>query len=272
MKPAGTLIEQPYAHQPPPAWARADGVSISTLEAGWFAGATLASLHTLVRAAPPFAGAWRNRLALQAAAASAKLAGHREDAAALRDAWFLRRPTDALSPAGAHLLAWRGLGRDSTDFSDAVVRRAAIGFGAAPDIRLDPLLAMTKAAERSHKNPLRRAAAVATGAVTIDPRHQFLGVWLADLVLARALRWPIPLPLLVTEMAHGTTPAAAGGPAKAPAGRQRRRPRRRPKHASPSPMRALPRPPSISPAISPDAPRPSPRSCQNCVPRAPGPW
>ncbi|WP_348628309.1 DUF1403 family protein, partial [Mesorhizobium sp. M4A.F.Ca.ET.050.02.1.1] len=62
-----------------------------------------------------WAGAWRQRPALAAAAATAKQAGRVEDESALRDSFVLARPSDILSgsttlgPAGLLLLAWRRL-------------------------------------------------------------------------------------------------------------------------------------------------------------------
>jgi hypothetical protein len=74
-------------------------------DAAFFAGASLALLDTILRENPPFAGALRQRLALRAAAACAKMARLREDAAALRDAEHLApggRRDDADQPRRAH--------------------------------------------------------------------------------------------------------------------------------------------------------------------------
>src|SRR5271169_4670230 len=80
------------ASAPPfPAWARAKNPPESEAEAGFLAGAALARLDAIVRETPPSAGAWRQRLALAAAAASVRQAGRREDEAALRDALHLTR-------------------------------------------------------------------------------------------------------------------------------------------------------------------------------------
>ena len=53
-----------------PAWARAQNPPETEAEAGFLAGAALARLDAIVRENPPWAGAWRRRLALRAAAAS----------------------------------------------------------------------------------------------------------------------------------------------------------------------------------------------------------
>jgi len=66
-------------------------------------------LDNLVRAAPAWSGAWRQRQALTCAAAAMRLAGRSEDEAALRDAFTLRQPGAALGPAGSIFLAWKRL-------------------------------------------------------------------------------------------------------------------------------------------------------------------
>ena len=53
-----------------PAWARAKNPLESEAEAAFLAGAALARLDAVVHENPPWAGVWRQRLALQAAAAS----------------------------------------------------------------------------------------------------------------------------------------------------------------------------------------------------------
>jgi len=74
-----------------PGWATPRGPVESAAEAAFLAGAALNTLDNLVRAAPPWAGAWRQRLALKAAAAAVRRIGHREDEGALRDAWICAR-------------------------------------------------------------------------------------------------------------------------------------------------------------------------------------
>src|SRR5277367_7136510 len=91
-----------------PAWARAVHAPETEAEAGFLAGAARARLDAVVRETPPWAGAWRQRLALHAAAASVARAGRNEDEPALRDAHHLTRSGDP-GPAGRRLLAWRAL-------------------------------------------------------------------------------------------------------------------------------------------------------------------
>lgn len=61
-------------------------------------GAAVATLDTVVRRDEKWAGAWRQRLALAAAAVTARQAGRSEDEAALRDSLLLTCPGDFLPP------------------------------------------------------------------------------------------------------------------------------------------------------------------------------
>ena len=102
----------PAASPPPfPAWARAVNAPETEAEAAFLAGAALARLDAIVRENPPWAGVFRQRLALSAAAANVRRAGRTEDEAALRDAFHLSRPGGDPGPAGKFLLACRELGR-----------------------------------------------------------------------------------------------------------------------------------------------------------------
>jgi len=109
--PSGMLARPEFVRRPRaarplpraafPAWARAVQAPETAAEAGFLAGAALARLDAVVRENPPWSGAWRQRLALQAAAASVRRAGRNEDEAALRDALHLTRSGADPGPAGA---------------------------------------------------------------------------------------------------------------------------------------------------------------------------
>ncbi|TIV61911.1 DUF1403 family protein, partial [Mesorhizobium sp.] len=58
-----------------PAWALTDGRAMHDADAAFQAGAALSTLDSLARGQPAWAGAWRQRLALNCAAASMRLAG-----------------------------------------------------------------------------------------------------------------------------------------------------------------------------------------------------
>jgi Protein of unknown function (DUF1403) len=123
---AETILPVP----PVPGWARSgapvtdtDADSGADSGAAFRAGAALAMLDGRVRAGVPFDGAWRRRLALKAAAASARIARRGEDEA------MLRHGGDDPGPAGRMLVAWRGLDRSAplADDSGAVARRRGAG-------------------------------------------------------------------------------------------------------------------------------------------------
>jgi hypothetical protein len=114
---------------PLPSWARNEPPVTDTEAhsgAAFQAGAALAMLDARVRADAPFAGVWRRRLALKAAAASARIARRGEDEATLRDVFFLRHGGADPGPAGRMLEAWRGLDRSAPLSDDAVFHVADI--------------------------------------------------------------------------------------------------------------------------------------------------
>lgn len=124
------------------------------------------------------------------------MTGRREAEADLRDAWFLRAKGAALGPAGEHLQAWRLLASNST-LSREGLERAALCFGLNASIPLTEIFALT---EREDGNPVRAAAHTAAAVTKLNPAAELLGLWLADFVLARRLRWPQPVPLLAAKI------------------------------------------------------------------------
>ncbi|WP_353023267.1 DUF1403 family protein [Mesorhizobium sp. M1403] len=171
------------------------------------AGAAIGALDAVVRRQERWAGALRQRLALSAAAVTARQAGRVEDEGALRDAMLLARPGDFLSvgPAGLLLLAWRRLAARSGDELLTEKNLAAVleEFGYAPDDEVVSDLAAD----------LRQLAAgagmIATlaGTFMAAERHGFaraVGAWLADALLAQRMGWTHAVPLLGAEAALGT--------------------------------------------------------------------
>jgi hypothetical protein len=197
--------DKPPLPRPLPAWARAPDARVDASDCALFAGAALAALDPIVRAPVAFAGVWRQRLALRAAAATVHMTGRREAEADLRDAWFLRAKGDALGPAGEHLQAWRMLASNST-LSLEGLRRVALCFGLNPSSSFAEIFAVT---DREDGNPIRAAAQTAAAVSKLNPAAEFLGLWLADFVLARRLRWPQPVPLLATKISDPTIRRAA---------------------------------------------------------------
>jgi hypothetical protein len=111
-----------------PRWARCDGPGKAGPgrdgEAAFETGAAFAALHIRVMANAPFAGAWRRRLALKAATASARMARRGEHEEMLRDAFYLRTSAADAGPAGRLLVAWRVLDR-SAPLEDQVITHVA---------------------------------------------------------------------------------------------------------------------------------------------------
>src|ERR1700760_4287214 len=135
MRFAAATTEKAIRPSPLPAWARPAHAYFEQGDSGLFAGAALAALDAIIRSEPVFAGVWRNRLALRAAAATVRMTGRPEDEDALRDARFLRSKGDALGPVGEHLQAWRALVANST-LSLEALKRAGRSFGLGPSAPL----------------------------------------------------------------------------------------------------------------------------------------
>ncbi|MGO4408378.1 DUF1403 family protein [Bosea sp. RAF48] len=185
-----------------PGWAVPRGLVTSDVEAAFLAGSALNSLDHLVRAAPPWAGAWRQRLALKSAAEAVVLAGRTETETQLRDAWLLRMPGADPGPAGNLLAAWKSLAERSPNVSPDRLRRAVNRLGLRWSDNLVSLVDHFEDLARSGQPAPLAAAAIAAEVQRLRPDTGLLGWWLADQVLARRMRWPETVPLLVTQ-AHG---------------------------------------------------------------------
>ena len=196
-----------------PAWLRRavpDAQSLAGKEVedvALAAGAAIGALDAVVRRRERWAGAWRQRLALSAAAATAKQAGRVEDEGALRDAVLLTRPGDFLSvgPAGSMLLAWRRLAARPADELLTEKNLAAVldEFG----IRRDDDAVGELADELRQLSASIGMVGMLTGAFTAAERYGFaraFGCWLADALLAQRLGWAHAVPLLGAEAALGT--------------------------------------------------------------------
>jgi Protein of unknown function (DUF1403) len=203
-----------------PAWARpgdrARAGDAAALEAAFLAGASLGALDAILRLAPLWAGVWRRRLALQAAAGSMELLGRREDEAALRDAWMLRRPGDDPGPAGRVLAAWRELGDRPNSLSPERIEAAARGFGMTIGEALPAIVAAAQELAASDRMAVLAAAEAARGVVALRPDAEILALWVADAVLAaRLLSGAAPqgpaVPLLAGQILHPSLKSGAAG-------------------------------------------------------------
>jgi hypothetical protein len=186
------------AFPPPalPAWARASGRAGEPLFA---AGAALALLDAALRADPPAVGALRARLALQSAAASAKILRLNVDAAALRD---LRFAVGEPLPAARLLRLWRTLADRPAALDPGRIGDAT----AALDLAVDPnSLASSLKACAGEGDPVSAAgksAALTFSAFPDAPaaEAEILALWAFDLVLAIRLRWARPVPLIAGKI------------------------------------------------------------------------
>jgi Protein of unknown function (DUF1403) len=184
------------------------------MEAAFLAGAGLGALDAFLRLAPRWAGVWRRRQALEAAVASLRLIGRREDQAALRDAWMLRRPGDDPGPAGRVLAAWRSLSERSDPLAPERVEAAAAGFGLAIGAALPAIVAAAQELAAGNRPAVLAAAEAARRVVVLRPDAELLALWLADAVLAFRLRWGSAgtpaVPLLAGSLPHASLKTGAG--------------------------------------------------------------
>jgi len=194
----------------PASWLRAarDLAAMDEAEAAFLAGAALQALDGLIRDEPDWAGLWRNRMALKAAAASSALLGRPEEEAALRDAFCLTRPGSDPGPAGRNLLAWRKLARHNGMPDKELFNAIAEFFGLKSEQDFADVSAHVKglmqsgrpgpfAAIDAAEYAVQTAGAMEGRGVPISA--ELMGFWLADLVLAARSKWPNPVPLLVIQ-------------------------------------------------------------------------
>jgi hypothetical protein len=197
-----------YTLPPPPSWAISRGTAVSAGEAAFCAGAALHALDNLVRSAPPWAGAWRQRLALRCAVAAVRRRGLREDEGKLRDAWHLKSPGADPGPAGRVLAAWRRLAARPPEIDEkglaVVADLLGVPWSAELATVVDKLSALGPAA------PPFAVAAVVAEVLALRPDAELLAWWLGDLTVARSLRWPAPVPLLIGEI-HAEALRGANG-------------------------------------------------------------
>ena len=192
-----------------PTWLRravADAQGLASKDAediALVAGAAVGALDAVVRRQERWAGAWRQRLALAAAAVTAKQAGRVEDEAALRDAVLLTKAGDDVGPAGRMLLAWRRL---ATLPPEDLLTGKNLGavpeeFGHASDGEsINELLG------ELHRLSAGGMVEMVTGAFTAAEQYgvgRAVGAWLADTLLAQRLGWTHAVPLLGGEVNAG---------------------------------------------------------------------
>ena len=204
-----------------PSWARPPTIGAvgadAGFEAAFRAGAGLALLDQIVRADPPFAGALRQRLALRAAAACAKMARLREDASGLRDAEHLSRPSGE-KPAlpGAFIACGDSFASRPVRLDARTLRLAAGLLGLPDETNVEGFADALRDIVAGAEHPLAAAAGASAaamqlfrGAPPVDA--EIFALWAADLALARRLGWGAPAPLLATTIAHASSRRGPSG-------------------------------------------------------------
>ncbi|MBX5177306.1 DUF1403 family protein [Rhizobium lentis] len=182
-----------------PDWAELRRREVSESDAAFAAGIALKSLDDLVRADPLWLGCWRDRLALKAAAVAARMLGRGEEATAIRDAVLLTASGDDPGPAGKLFLATRMLMRRSKTVATPFVKEVVALLGMKWDDGLAPTPDMVDSASQSGRAAPFAVADLITAISAVRPDAEVMALGLADVVLARKLKWPNPVPLLLPE-------------------------------------------------------------------------
>lgn len=204
MRKLSTLPENDPTYIPPlPSWVIQNHGK--ALEAEVFlAGASLAMLH-MVLADPSQilpAALLRNRLALRAAEACLKLEGRRDSEANIRDAYYLACDGDSRGPAGEMFVRWRkasATGAVGLTQRDWLARlKPCVPDHIAEELPelIDAALAGGAAAD----SPVAQAAKMVGMMIAAFPREETSALICGDAVLARALGWLHPVPLLGAQL------------------------------------------------------------------------
>ena len=177
-----------------PPWVL-DRSTPETLEmAGFASGSALSLLHVVLM--DPKVNVpkdlLRPRLALRAAVHGNKIEGRAVTEAELRDAYYLTAPGDAMGPNGDMLAFWRkgvGIGLRNAGWRDRFTELLPTSMQEyVPD--------WFEAADDRLRSPVEKANFILVQIVTAFPRQEAAALLCADIVLARALGWDRPLPLL----------------------------------------------------------------------------
>tara|TARA_R110002012_G_scaffold95194_7_gene230154 strand:+ start:7271 stop:8224 length:954 start_codon:yes stop_codon:yes gene_type:complete len=182
-----------------PAWARTRGRDMTEADAAFGAGIALKSLDDLVQLDPAWAGCWRSRQALKCAAVAARLMGRTEDEHALRDAVLLTAPGDDPGPAGKLFFATKRSPGRSGGVTTTFVKELADLLATGWDEDLAAIPDLVDAALQSGRAAPFAVADLITAISAVRPDAEVLAFMLADNVLAQKLKWPKPVPLLLSE-------------------------------------------------------------------------
>lgn len=199
----------PATVSPLPAWANALARDLSEGDAAFAAGIALKSLDDLVRADLPWAGCWRQRLALRASQSAVQLIGRNEDEAGLRDAVLLTAPGDDPGPAGAMHLAFQKLAAKKRPISSKVLEELAALMGLRRE-GLSEIADLFDSALQCGRAVPFAVAELVSNICAARPDAEILAWWLADRLLAEKLAWACGVPLLMGER-YGAAFKTIGG-------------------------------------------------------------
>ena len=188
----------PVAMLPLPAWARARQHVLGETDAAFAAGIALKSLDDLVRADLPWAGCWRQRLALRASHSAVQLIGRNEGEAGLRDVVLLTAPGNDPGPAGAMYLAFQKLAAKKRPISSKVLEEVAALMGMRRE-GLSEIADLFDGALQSGRAVPFVVADLVTNICAARPDAEILAWWLADRLLAEKLAWAYGVPLTMGE-------------------------------------------------------------------------
>lgn len=203
------MPDTPPTFPPFPGWVRQAAAAESIDDAMFSAGAALAAIHPIARSEHPLGSLWRHRLSLANAAVLARQGGRTEDEAALRDAWYLRRDGDDPGPGGRILKAWRQLGERSAMASKDWTLRLSALFEVRFSDALEDVVARADTLIAGQGSAVAAAAEIAAASLRFVPQSEPLALWLADMVLAQRLKWPMAVPLIAGQVRRGDLRAAA---------------------------------------------------------------
>ncbi|WP_457647446.1 DUF1403 family protein [Profundibacter sp.] len=198
MKKAARPTENHPKYLPPlPSWVILNLSKTPETEA-FVSGASLMMLH-MVLADPADilpAGLLRNRLALRASAACLKLEGRNESEADIRDACYLTKAGDETGPAGDMFARWRkvsAIGLKQRDWP--VCLKVCMTEHVAEQLPEWIDMAMAQRAGQG-ASPVVQAAKMVDLVMNAFPREEASALMCGDAVLAQALGWTHPVPLL----------------------------------------------------------------------------
>lgn len=180
-----------------PNWALSRNTDISEVDAAFAAGIALKSLDDLIRTDPVWLGCWRDRLALKSAVVSARMMGRNEEETAIRDAVALTAAGDDPGPAGRLLLATRMLVRRPASINTPIVRELAELLGMKWHDSLASIPDIIDSANQSRRAAPFAVADLITAISAVRPEAEVMALALADIVLARKLKWARSVPLLL---------------------------------------------------------------------------